>query len=58
MNYNPLIDLTILGAALLVLAAIIHKTNKPRRGAEYVGRKEVLRHQAVRRVLMGEGGYH
>ena len=54
MNYNPLPDLLIMGALLSVLAISIRVLGKKPVGAIRASRKEVLRHQGERRVLMGE----
>lgn len=57
MNYNPWIDIALLGAALLLIGVIIIRSQRPRKGAERVDRKELERHQAVRRILMRDGEY-
>lgn len=59
MNYNPLIDIALLGTALAIVGLIIHVTQKPKRGATpEPDRKKLREHQAVRRILMKDGEFH
>lgn len=54
MTYDPLPDLLIMGALLIVLAISIRVLGKKPVGATKASRKEILRHQGERRVLMGD----
>ena len=58
MNYNPIIDIALLGTALAIVGLIIHVTQKPKRGAILEpDRQKLKEHQAVRRILMEEGEF-
>ena len=58
MNYNPLIDIAILGSALTIFGLIIRATEKPKRFATpEKNLKKLKEHQAVRRILMEDGEY-
>lgn len=54
MNYNPLPDLLIMGVLLIGLVVVIRVLEKKPSGATHASDKEILRHQAGRRVLMGD----
>ena len=58
MNYNPLIDIAVLGSALIILGLIIRATEKPKRFATpEQNLKKLKEHQAVRRILMKDGEF-
>ena len=53
MNYNPLIDIAILGSALVVLGLIIRATEKPKRFATpEQNLKKLKEHQEIRRLIV------
>lgn len=59
MNYNPLIDIALLGAALTVMALIVRVTSRPKRGATpEPDRRKLQEHQEIRRILMQDGEYN
>jgi hypothetical protein len=52
VNYNPIIDIALLGTALTIVGLIIHATQKPKRGATpEPDRKKLEEHQAIRRLI-------
>lgn len=54
MTYNPLPDLLIIGVLLIGLVVATRVLEKKPSGATHASDKEILRHQAERRVLMGD----
>lgn len=56
MEYNPLYDLLIMGALLMMLGLLIKLTSGDKRGATPATRKAVLRHQCKRRGWMLRNG--
>jgi hypothetical protein len=58
VNYNPLIDIAILGSALIVLVLIVRATEKPKRFATpEQNLKKLKEHQEIRRILMKDGEF-
>ena len=54
MNYNPLIDLLVIGIPLGMIAFLAFK-GENKTGATLASREVVYRHQMERRVRMGLG---
>lgn len=55
--HNAMLDVALIVGTLTILYMLCTLMDKKRRGAEKVSRKELERHQAVRRVLIKEGEY-
>jgi hypothetical protein len=53
MNYNPLIDLALMGATLIILGLILRVTHKKPTGATRMDSKHIRMMQRIRRAENG-----